>query len=107
MFRLLNYLILLVLLVVFAYLIFRTITISESLHYYFKYLVLFSLAIISILYFIIYKKKFEKELPLFFFTTLICVYSLEYFSYLFLKKSNNPYYKEDLFNYYEIEKKKK
>ena len=106
MFKYLNISIIFLIFSLIIYIIYRAIIIPDNFLYYLKFII-FLLAIkITIIYFIIIK-KFFKEFSLFFFSIIFSIYLIEIMSYLYLRTTQNDYYKEDLFNYYKINKNKK
>ena len=106
MFKYLNISIVFLIFSLIIYIIYRAIIIPDNFLYYLKFII-FLLAIkITIIYFIIIKKKFFKEFSLFFFSIIFSIYLIEIMSYLYLRTTQHDYYKEDLFNYYKINKNK-
>ena len=107
MFRYINFLIFFSGILTFLFILYRTITIPGSFLYYLKFKIIILLFCSFIYYLVIFKKKFTKEFPLVFFSLILSFYLLEILSYTYLRNSNNEQYKENLYNFFELNKKQK
>jgi len=107
MLRFLNFFILFLGITLLFYLFYRSLSIQGTFYYYLKFIVLVLFFCLFVFYFIIKKKKYFKEFPLFILSILFSAYLIEILSYTYLRNNNQNYqYKENLFNYYEMNKKK-